>query len=533
MGHIATPGLAFRVDSGSGVLWARFDPTGGTPPSVDEVRKALAEQGHAGCYLDEAAVAGFVGQCATASVAVEGSLGECRDGSFHIEISPDRMSVWLSLVPPQGGKPVTGVAEALQAQGVSFGLRLAALNTALSIGQCHRELIAQGEAPQPPTPTRFESLLPSVRSRRPQVDTHGVVDYRNLGQILIVHSGDALMRRVPAVPGKPGRDVTGQPVPVPDAADIPWSSTLSGAAPSPGDANLLVATMTGQPILVDHGVTVDPVIEVASVDLHSGNLTFEGSVRVTGDVKNGMEIRATGDVEIAGAMESAHVVAGGDVVVRGGVVGAAAQRGAPMSARIESQGTVSARFMENVHVRAGRAILVEDAARECDLAAREQVVIGGSGRGGMLIGGATRAGQWLKVAVLGAVSGVRTLVEVGFDPALADQLAANDRARRKVGDDLLRVSQLAAYFARHRERDDGTGEKAVRTANQLRASLMDLQDEHARLLGQQQLLAQASIEVEKQLHGGVEVHLGGKIWRVMEDSGPGKLVLHEGQIVRV
>lgn len=340
------------------------------------------------------------------------------------------------------------------------------------------------------------------------------------------------MRRVPAVPGKPGRDVTGQPVAVPDAADIPWASNLSGAAPSPGDANLLVATMTGQPILVDHGVTVDPVIEVASVDLHSGNLTFEGSVRVTGDVKNGMEIRATGDVEIAGMMESAHVVAGGDVVVRGGVVGATAQRGAPISARIESQGTVCARFMENVYVRAGRAILVEDAARECDLAAREQVVIGGSGRNGMLVGGTTRAGQWLKAGILGAVSGVRTLIEVGFDPALADQLAANDRARRKVGDDLLRVSQLAAYFARHRERDDGTGEKAVRTANQLRASLMELQDEHARLLGQQQLLAKASVEVEKQLHGGVEVHLGGKIWRVMEDSGPGKLILHEGQIVR-
>ena len=56
-----------------------------------------------------------------------------------------------------------------------------------------------------------------------------------------------------------------------------------GAAPSADDPDLLIAVTPGQPVLHDNCVVVNPVIEVANVDLESGNITFEGTVKVLGE----------------------------------------------------------------------------------------------------------------------------------------------------------------------------------------------------------------------------------------------------------
>lgn len=56
------------------------------------------------------------------------------------------------------------------------------------------------------------------------------------------------------------------------------------------------------------------------VDLRCGNIFFQGDVRIRGSVQEGMEVKATGRVEILGQVASATIEAGGTVVVAGNVL---------------------------------------------------------------------------------------------------------------------------------------------------------------------------------------------------------------------
>jgi hypothetical protein len=119
-----------------------------------------------------------------------------------------------------------------------------------------------------------------------------------------------------------------------------------------------VAIVPGQPTVIKNGVKVNPVLDVENVDLSTGNLSFEGTVRVSGDVLTGMKMNVGGDVVINGTVEAAEIVAGGSVTVKGGVIGhsegVTAQAGTTaIASRISSQKSVQVMFAECPH-RSGR-----------------------------------------------------------------------------------------------------------------------------------------------------------------------------------
>ena len=119
------------------------------------------------------------------------------------------------------------------------------------------------------------------------------VDLRDLGSLLLVNPGTALMRRTPAKPGKDGMDVLGKPIAADPVVDMPFAVDLSGVAADPNDPNRLLAVIAGSPRVLPNGVSVSPVVDVEAVDLHSGNVTFDGSLRVSGDIRTGMSVSYT------------------------------------------------------------------------------------------------------------------------------------------------------------------------------------------------------------------------------------------------
>jgi uncharacterized protein (DUF342 family) len=175
----------------------------------------------------------------------------------------------------------------------------AAIGVALEAGSCEGREIARGVAPLQGETARFESL---VQPRRPVLaeNEDERVDLRDLGSLLLVNPGTALMRRTPARSGKDGMDVLGKPIPADAVVDTPYASDLTGVATDPNDPLLLIAVIAGSPRVLPHGVIVSPVVDVDAVDLHSGNVNFDGSLRVSGDIRTGMSVRVTGDVVVQG-----------------------------------------------------------------------------------------------------------------------------------------------------------------------------------------------------------------------------------------
>ena len=533
---IADVGLRLELNQPGDQVRACFTPeTGRMPPDRAALEASLSEHGWEGARLDPAAVTGFLTQCQLTDREIDAVIGSVLDGAFELEITGDKLQLLLTLMPPEGGRPIEekDIQAAAASMGVVALLDSAAIRVALEAGSCEAREIARGVAPVQGETARFDSLVKQARPALADNEDERV-DLRDLGNLLLVNPGTALMRRTPARTGKDGMDVLGKPVAAEPVVDTPYASDLTGVAVDPNDPNLLLAVIAGSPRVLPNGVSVSPVVDVDAVDLHSGNVTFDGSLRVSGDIRTGMTVRVTGDVVVQGTIEAAHVEAGGDVIVKGGIIGKseASHGGDPGDiASVRTKGAVHARYIQNAIVEAATEVVVESGIRQSDVSAGERVVVGTPTGQGSISGGRTRALQSVNTAILGAPAGTSTVVQVGLNPFADEQKGEAEARRRKVLEEQAKLQQLVAFFAKHPERAQGDiREKARATMYKISRDLFELDAEIARLTEQIKPSDDAVIAVSRRIHGGVTLQVGHKVMKVMEDKTGGQVRVIEDRI---
>ncbi|KGD93594.1 hypothetical protein JL37_14200 [Achromobacter sp. RTa] len=509
------------------------------PPTWDTLAAAAVAQGWAAEALDSQAVLAFIGQCRNAEESVEGPVGIVVDGSFDLELDPARMSVLLTLYPPKGGAPVAleAVCQTLADQGIVHGVLEHELAEAVERGARETVLIARGTPPTRGTPTRFESLLDRLKPRGEDIDELAQVDYRDLGNLLLVSPGTPLMRRSPPLPGVDGTDVMGKPVLPEEMPDTPFAKDLAGVEIDPEDPLLLRAAIAGTPTLVSHGVQVNPMVEVDAVNLTTGNINFEGSLQVRGDISATMEVRVTGDVVVNGTMEAALVEAGGNVTVKGGIIGTAEAlqdaAAAARTARIVCGGALRARFIANAIVSAGKDVDVEREIRQSNIAAGGSINVGPPNtQQSAIAGGQVRALQGVRAGTIGAASGIPTLVQAGLDPHADIKRSALARKRQQMNEEKAKLEKLLTFLQANPQRAPGdVAERARNTHAKLSHEMLELDAEEAQLARELQPLQTATIAAAKRFCSGVTIQLGNKMQEFLEDQIGGKAKLEEGQIV--
>jgi len=449
--------LTFKL-SDDGKLLATFEASECSKPPLDEaaIKGALAKQGLSGLFLYENALATLLKKYSSPCESFVSEIGERRDGGCTIKIDDEKMTAKLTLTPPYGGAPVTllQVQLALQERGVVKGIMTHEIETALTEGYAAERIIAQGQRPVKGIDARFQSLIPQIRERKPQIDKRGIANYRDLGQLIVVRPGDPLMCRTPPTEGQQGWDITGRAIMPQPGQDIQFASGLQGveldpeAELDPDNNSLLLAAITGQPKLVPNGVIVEPTLALPQVDMSTGNMSFDGTINIKGDVKDGMKIRVTGDVFVGGTVEAAEIEADGNIVIKGGVIGHSEHSGDPnevptFNAIIISKGSISAHFAENASMEAGIDIIIEEFSMHNHLTALNRVLVGKSGgRKGRIIGGMASASVLVKTAVIGSSAGFITKIRAGFNPYLQaeqDRLKLEIDALEKEQEDLKKI----------------------------------------------------------------------------------------------
>lgn len=536
-------GLQFHVSPDGNLLQAVYTPEGPVEPiDFAWIKNALDAQRLAtGFYVSEHA-SGDLKKCYNeATDAFTLDIGEKRDGTFTITLSLDRMSATLTLSPPYAGVPVSSntIRDNLTSAHIVSGIFHDRIESAIESGQeVANLLIAEGRPPVrgddaqlvilvpelvAPVPVEFEeSGKPDAACDSDDRDA-GIADYRNISDIFSVKPGVPLMRRIPPTLGIPGEDVTGEPLAAEDGIDTVFADNLSGVILDPGDPDLLLAEVGGLPVLVDNGVSVEPVIKVKKVDLSTGNLYFEGSVEVEGNVREGMKLDVAGDVFVAGLVEAATIKCGGNVTVTGGVIGHGLELmyGDRLSERaiIQAQGTVSALFIENAVIESASDIEIKEVAMKSDLTASGQIVIGTEGtKKGHLIGGVCRARTRVKVVVAGSRASVHTRIEAGVEPTASERLeevqVLIDSKERQVAE----IEKDRVYCWEHPER------LGADRCMLLDRESQDLQSAFAELIGQKKRLQRklvpdpdACVEVERNIFQGVSVKIGERLLVVEND----------------
>jgi uncharacterized protein (DUF342 family) len=540
--HADVTPMWFTLNDESGELKAHFDPACNTPPTnAGGVKQAIEDAGFGKVHFDEGGIAEFVHQARSAKEVILCVVGQRRDAELSVTVADDLMTVSLTLIPAEGGSPVTMVMVngMLREQGVSHGILHDQIDAALAAGTCEELIIAKGDEPIEGTETRFESLLDEKQKQLSHADDDetAVIKFRDLSHLLIVEPGDRLMIRIPAVQGTSGVDVKGQVAFAKALPELPFGDQFPGAAPDAVNPNLLRATLSGQPCLIEHGVTVKTVIEVEGVNLSTGSIKFDGTVNVDGDVMAGMRIEVTGDVIIRGTCEAAEIIAGGNVAIDGGIIGHAdnrpGARGLPAdTARIFCKGSVQALFVENAHIEAGDSILIERSVRQCELIALNDIVVGKVGsKISQIIGGNSQAKHLIKAMVLGSATGVKTHVQVGSDPFVGGEILAKEQMQQSKTDELDQLLKLMIFFRKNpKKAAPGMVEKVGVTGKQLMQEINAYKLELVALTEKAMLDEEARIEVSKGVHYGVEVKIGKSIWQANDDM-PGTIIgMQEGKI---
>ena len=345
------------------------------------------------------------------------------------------------------------------------------------------------------------------------------------------------MRIVEPTAGEPGLTVMGKEIPVKPGKKVSFPPGLEGVTVDPADPNLLIAAISGCPIVMKNGVSVEAIYRVENVDLHTGNITYDGGVHVSGDVQSGMTVKATGDIHVEGTVENALLEAGGDVTVKCGIIGSDEDNDAPgkkIHATIKCGGSCTVKFAQDAHIFAGNGIFVHEMSMQSELTAAHQIIVGDKGsRKGELVGGVARATMLVKAHNIGSDDHPRTIVIVGSDKDLYERLReCNEKskiANNKFADVLMELG--AAKKSAGKVTPEAIAElDASRVA--LYAEIAELTADALQIKKEIDLAQQAQVVAEKRVFAGAEIRIGQRHYEAKQDREGGILKLGDkGELV--
>lgn len=496
--------------------------------SLESLRAQLEEEGFGEFYTTDEVLRPVV---LAANKAQTGSfiIAEQRDAKLELTVSADKLSVHANVSRAFGGQPLT--RDFLDSELKTLGipgrcLVQDAINQLVEAGEGKDCLIAQAVLPVKGDDARFDVLVDACKNLAPKEDEHGRVDFYQSHEFVVVDEGTPLMRRTPPTAGKMGINVEGVVLAPEAGKDLPFGRDLVGAQVSAGDHNLLVAAIKGHPIVSAAGVNVDPTLRVKNVSLATGNISFDGSVEIEGDVASGLSVQATGDIFIRGMVEKARVTARRNLVIQGGVMGDDLGRDDNneliLRTRLRAGGNISAKFINFTEVVAGQNILVREYVMQSHLRAQGVIAIGQEGGKGSLIGGKAHAGEQLAANILGSDAYVPTEVRIGKNNLKRRWLEQLKQAYKQTQHNTHQLQQVLEGAGAGLSVEKHTKITHTITAQMERQKRIRLIVE--RLLARQRSSFSRQINIKRTLHANVTLTIDGVTHISEADGGPRCLI---------
>lgn len=209
------------------------------------------------------------------------------------------------------------IVERLKLMGIQKGLLFSAIKKVTEVDRPYEIIVAKGVPP-------IEGLDGDLEMHIDyKVKTPGElekVDFRELNLIVSVEAGQVIATYIPSTPGKDGSSLFGKTIAAKKVEEIVVRTGKNVSQ----IGNDMIAEISGKPSvdwrqkLVD--IDVNPEhFHKGEVNLESGNIRFEGDVRIGGSVQTAMFVGASGTVFIQGAVTKASVHATKSVIVKGNI----------------------------------------------------------------------------------------------------------------------------------------------------------------------------------------------------------------------
>lgn len=316
--------------------------------------------------------------------------------------------------PSTSGKKLTrdDILSDLKFAGVIHGIREDVIDEFMKNPEyCRDYVMAVATPPVQGHDAVIEYYFDLNTTAKPKLNEDGSVDFHHLGNIKPVEVGEKLAKLTPADFGKPGISVTGQPMPQ-NKVSVKILRHGRNITMSE-DGCELYSQVAGHVTLVDDLVMVSDVYDVpANVDASTGDIEYNGTVNVVGNVNTGYAIKADGDIIVNGVVEGADLVAGGNIVLKRGMQGMS--RGT-----LQAEGNITAKFIENSSIRCGGTLMC-DAILHSDAECSGEISV--LGKKGLINGGHIRSYSNIVATQMGSMMGTSTVVEILSDVEQVKQL---------------------------------------------------------------------------------------------------------------
>lgn len=341
-----------------------------------------------------------------------------NDAILSLEIADMEMKAYLTALPPGpgGADPAFETMVAfLEQNGVVEGINTEAVSRFVDRPQYKLPfVVAEGIPPKNGADARIAYNFQTDPTKVKLKEVNGRVDFKELNLVQNVVEGQVLARKVAAERGEAGRTVTGKLLPAKDGRDFDFE--IGKNIRISEDGMTAIAEMNGQVIISGGRIHVEPVYTVAGdVNLKTGHVLFLGTVLVKGNVEDGFEVKAAGNIEVMGSVGKCNLDAEGDIIVHQGIAGKS-------SGVIKAGKSVWSKFIENARVEAGELVVVSDGIINSEVFANRRIIC--KGKRAAIVGGKLRASEEINAKSLGSVAGMETYLEVGYDPRSKEQLVA-------------------------------------------------------------------------------------------------------------
>lgn len=366
---------------------------------------------------------------------------QAGDALLSIDISRDWMKASVIVTAPApGGSEIAPqqIVRALETQGVVAGISNEKIDQFVDMPIYGIPCIV-AEALQP-IDGRDAYIAYNFETDRSKLKlkeaANGQVDFKELNLIQNVVEGQPLAQKMLPERGKAGKTLDGRYLEAKNGKDI--ALPLGKNVQVDSDGRTIIASCNGQVLLVNDKITVEPIMEVEAVNIKTGNITFLGTVIVKGNVEDGFNIKASGNIEVYGTVGGCNLEADGDIIVSLGILGRD-------EAVIKSGKSIWAKFIQNSTVEAEDFIIITDGIMNSQVTCMHKILV--QGKRASIIGGHLFATEEIHAKTIGSNGGgSETILEVGFDPRakrhLEDLIEQQTKMVREIDELELDISTL-------------------------------------------------------------------------------------------
>ncbi|EOT27254.1 hypothetical protein C805_01362 [Eubacterium sp. 14-2] len=327
-----------------------------------------------------------------------------------VTVSQDKMEAYITLEKGTV-KSKNEIMRLLAKENVVFGIRQDEIEKKLKEAEqgTVRFLAAEGVRPERGRDGYYEFFFRTGIPQIPAIRQDGSIDYQNTVYFEQVKAGQVIAVYHEAQPGIGGRMVDGTELPAQGGQE---KQMLKGRGfLLSQDKKTYIARESGKIELKNNEITIQPLLVVTEVTISTGNLRFNGSIWVKGNVGSGVVIQSKDELIIEGNVEAAHLQGGKRIVIKNGVSGGGL-------AVIESAEDIHGKFFESATLTANGGIYANYVMSSNMIAGKEIVI---SGSKGAIIGGNAAAVNGIKAHHIGNRAGLLTNISLGVSKAMIEK----------------------------------------------------------------------------------------------------------------